>query len=1156
MEINSYTSISSLSDVSSSDYSFKSSDSHIRLEEHIKLHHLHKLLHQFQTHVPMRIDQNESKENEGIPLQKSKDDSSEKVRQKAGMMTLAEFKVIISSMLGTKKWNDQMEMLFYKVDTGCDGYVDWNEFCTYMLLQMRELEHIQNAKLKPFTTEAIVKRAYHNKQETTTKMLLVENPTRIVNISKVGDIGVYDTELRLLKNYKLGSNFSADDAVSRRRCHTWVTDGVYMRNAQKFALTTTSREIYFYDTSTATYYAEFCLYALPDVPNCVNFWYAENATNSHSMLLFGDDTGSVHILHFHFPQSRLFEKPFSPQQGTQRVYFNDIKEHKRYVTYEFIPNIHEEVIRRVMYVADGDVIISSSVSSSTSVVLMDLKKKKKTYIYKVNKGVECFDYSKSLNVLVTGSLDHFVRIWNPYVEAKPICLLQGHSTGICDVVINRSYAQIISYSKDAVIKVWDIKEHYCIQTITLKIPSVQPGRIPDHGEFPISLFERPHNLMLVSCNDCIALLKMGKLEPAPEAPTTHKAALCNAIYNDLFHQVVTAADDSTVTVWNVENGTRSLKFSNAHENEEITCLSFDKTYRRLFTGARDGSMKAWNFQNGNCLHEFESVTEAEVTGIMSFQDQKILAVGWSRCITLYDDSDPDIVYVTASTNWKSGQIHKDDILTMDHCDPNYLATGSYDGTIIVWNEETQQITTKLRDGSSARSAPIEKLLFLQDRFAKKYKNGAVLLSSECGIIHMWCVFGHNNLLGKFSAVEKSDLSVLGMSTSPDNSVLITGDSEGNVTVWDISNHCLCDISECVTTKPPLKYRWKAHDKSIVNVNYIDYELQGLLVTSSTDKTARLWTLEGKFVGTFGQSRKWDLKRPATFQHPRNPWGELVEDVPIIDPLPDLATEVTKSSSEQNLHELGAAEEKKEIEENKEKSEDTKQENTPIKFTLPKVDEDNDKLNQVEMATAPPQDSTRINQRRMTSHPDVSGNPRNVEKTRLKWKESRSTTIGQFQLPKEKILGEKAEKHLARRTVTRQERRYRVGYIDRNTTSRFGNLCSPFQALSIPDTKKIDFSSGLPMSQRMQDRGMACLSEKDLGKLPLSNLLEVGDESESAVGVDRQGRKLSSRRNLRHGSPRRGTFLPPITSRASSRTSASDRPVTGSRSTSSSICGSR
>jgi len=42
---------------------------------------------------------------------------------------------------------------------------------------------------------------------------------------------------------------------------------------------------------------------------------------------------------------------------------------------------------------------------------------------------------------------------------------------------------------------------------------------------------------------------------------------------------------------------------------------------------------------------------------------------------------------------------QDDILTAAHGYPNLLATGSYDGCIIVWNEETQQVYMKLKDGS-------------------------------------------------------------------------------------------------------------------------------------------------------------------------------------------------------------------------------------------------------------------------------------------------------------------------------------------------------------------------------------------------------------------------------------------------------------------------
>lgn len=54
-------------------------------------------------------------------------------------------------------------------------------------------------------------------------------------------------------------------------------------------------------------------------------------------------------------------------------------------------------------------------------------------------------------------------------------------------------------------------------------------------------------------------------------------------------------------------------------------------------------MQVWNFQNGHNLRCLEPVAEAEVTGVMPLVDRNvILAVGWSRLITSYDNSDPDV----------------------------------------------------------------------------------------------------------------------------------------------------------------------------------------------------------------------------------------------------------------------------------------------------------------------------------------------------------------------------------------------------------------------------------------------------------------------------------------------------------------------------------
>lgn len=65
-------------------------------------------------------------------------------------------------------------------------------------------------------------------------------------------------------------------------------------------------------------------------------------------------------------------------------------------------------------------------------------------------GVECFDYSKRLNILVTGSADHQVRVWNPYVTHKPVAVLSGHATGVIGVMVHEGFRHVFSYSKDVV----------------------------------------------------------------------------------------------------------------------------------------------------------------------------------------------------------------------------------------------------------------------------------------------------------------------------------------------------------------------------------------------------------------------------------------------------------------------------------------------------------------------------------------------------------------------------------------------------------------------------------------------------------------------------------------------------------------------------------
>ena len=105
------------------------------------------------------------------------------------------------------------------------------------------------------------------------------------------------------------------------------------------------------------------------------------------------------------------------------------------------------------------------------------------------------------------------------------------------------------------------------------------------------------------------------------------------------------------------------------------------------------------FRKNNVIASYDSYffvclstpPHCQVTSI-SFMVGRVLVGGWSRCLTEYrDQRDRDDVI---AKYWGEG-VHKDDILCMTSQEPNILASGSYDGDIIVWNVDVEKCLCRL-----------------------------------------------------------------------------------------------------------------------------------------------------------------------------------------------------------------------------------------------------------------------------------------------------------------------------------------------------------------------------------------------------------------------------------------------------------------------------
>jgi len=83
-----------------------------------------------------------------------------------------------------------------------------------------------------------------------------------------------------------------------------------------------------------------------------------------------------------------------------------------------------------------------------------------------------------------------------------------------------------------------MKEHTCLQTVCVKYPNSQLGRLPEYGAFPMALHPNPKSVLLAA-NDYVAMLKLGQVnDPVfSTLPMTHKTQLCGAIYNQHLKQV-------------------------------------------------------------------------------------------------------------------------------------------------------------------------------------------------------------------------------------------------------------------------------------------------------------------------------------------------------------------------------------------------------------------------------------------------------------------------------------------------------------------------------------------------------------------------------------------------------------------------------------------
>nr|XP_028569331.1 uncharacterized protein LOC114588334 [Podarcis muralis]XP_028569340.1 uncharacterized protein LOC114588334 [Podarcis muralis]XP_028569351.1 uncharacterized protein LOC114588334 [Podarcis muralis] len=255
----------------------------------------------------------------------------------------------------------------------------------------------------------------------------------------------------------------------------------------------------------------------------------------------------------------------------------------------------------------------------------------------------------------------------------------------------------------------------------------------------------------------------------------------------------------------------------------------------------------------------------------------------------------------------------------------------------------------------------------------------------------------------------------------------------------------------------------------------------VILHSSSDRNARLWTPEGKLVQGPAHPKRWSLKKPSIYAHSRSPWshirGERKENkkkrafatLPILEEGQLFSVNEPLKSTEQETLE-------------------------PAQHGSSSGDPVKDSKLEAKGQQEPEPQLPRIDRPRQTSPNQAPSE--DTAQSRLKTPPL-SSILGQRK--HESFFKHNLEEEFLQRIARRTVRRHLFGEINPHKVNRFGAGCSPFHALATTEMETFTLPSNLPMTARMVSKGIVCTSESDLKSMQLTfpELDEVSAEEPKA-----------------------------------------------------------
>ena len=293
----------------------------------------------------------------------------------------------------------------------------------------------------------------------------------------------------------------------------------------------------------------------------------------------------------------------------------------------------------------------------------------------------------------------------------------------------------------------------------------------------------------------------------------HEESVTSIAYSPDGCYLASGSQDNTIKIWDLVTGKEKTTLK-GHLNE-VTSVSYSPDGRYLASGSNDNTVKIWDLNTGK-----ETTTLighlGRVISVSYSPDGHYLASGSNDKTIRIWDLNTGKEKATLKGNWNPvapSRLRGHHFFSLSYSpDGRYLASGSDDKTIKIWDLATGKETTTLK-GHSGRV-----------RSVSYSPDGRYLASgSNDNTVKIWDL-----ATGKEKATLKGHVNeVTSVSYSPDGRYLASGSDDKTIKIWDLATG-----KETTTLK--------GHSGRVRSVSYSPDGRY--LASGSNDNTVKIWDL--------------------------------------------------------------------------------------------------------------------------------------------------------------------------------------------------------------------------------------------------------------------------------------------------------------------------